>query len=139
MNRETIIAISMGIVLGALVALVVFFQSNKTDETKVVPVAPNQATKDTTSQPSVPKLLSITSPEQGTVVDANTISITGKAPKNSLIIVQSASFESTFKSKEETFNVDVDLQIGENVIQLSAYTESSTPQQQTLRIYYIEE
>jgi hypothetical protein len=42
-------------------------------------------------------------------------------------------------SKEETFSIDVDLLVGENVIQISAYTESSTPQQQTLRVYFIEE
>ncbi len=140
MNRETIIAISMGISLGAIVALVVLFQSNKADETKIVPVAPNQASaQGDAAQPSSPKLLTITTPEQGSVVEKDSVTITGKAPKNSLIIVQSPSFESTFKSKEETFSIDVDLSVGENVIQLSAYTESSTPQQQTLRVYFIAE
>lgn len=140
MNRETIIAISMGIGLGAIVALVVLFQSNKAGEAKVVPVAPNQASAtDGSSQPSSPKLLTITTPEQGSVIGSDSVSITGKAPKNSLIIVQSPSFESTFKSKEDSFSIDVDLSVGENVIQISAYTESSTPQQQTLRVYFIEE
>lgn len=140
MNRETIIAVSMGIGLGAVVALVVLFQSNKAEETKVVPVAPNQASsQDKTNQPSTPKLLIITAPEQGSVVENDVVAITGKAPKNSLIVIQSPSFQSTFKNKEEAFSLDVDLSLGENVIQISAYTESSTPQQRTLRVYFIEE
>jgi len=140
MNRETIIAISMGVGLGVIVALVVLFQSNKGDETKVVAVKPNQAiTKEKSTQPSAPKLLTLTSPEQGSVVDSDTVTIAGKVQKNSLIVVQSPVFEHTFKNKQDTFHIDVDLALGENVIQISAYSGSSIPQQQTLRIYFIKE
>lgn len=141
MNRETIIAIGFGIGLGALVGVVVLFQTNKGEETKVIPISRendqqrvvNEDVPSNTSQTN----FSVASPANNSIVSKDSIEISGIVKKNSLLVIQSASAEKIQKNEKEEFKVELPLSIGENVIQLSAYSDSSTPQEQTLRIYYI--
>jgi len=141
MNRETMIAICFGIGLGVLVGVVVLFQTNKGEETKVIPI-----TRENDQQKAVDEdvpanasgtNLSVSSPANNSIVSKNSIEIAGVAKKNSLLVIQSASAEKIQKNENEEFKVETPLAVGENVIQISAYSDSSTPQEQTLRIYYI--
>jgi len=141
MNRETIIAIGFGIVLGAVVGVVVLFQTNKAEETKVIPIARESDQKKVISDENVSSIqrsnLIIKSPQSGSIVSKDTIEVVGSAEKKSLIVIQSPIAEEVFKNEESTFKVKIPLAVGENVIQVSAYLDTSTPEEQTLRIYYV--
>lgn len=141
MNRETIIAIGFGIGLGALVGVVVLFQTNKGEETKVIPIS-RENDQQKVVEEDVPANtsgtnLAVSSPANNSIVSKDSIEISGVVKKNSLLVIQSASAEKIQKNEKEEFKIEVPLSVGENVIQLSVYTDSSTPQEQTLRIYYI--
>lgn len=141
MNRETIIAISIGIGLGLIVGAVVLFQTKKSEETKVIPIAPEN--NKVVISPENPKTetknknLIISSPKSGVITTENSIEIRGKATPDSLVIVQSAADEVVEKNEKEEFKIQMKLSVGENTIQVSTYSDSSTPQEQTLRVYYL--
>jgi len=141
MNRETIIAIGFGIGLGALVGVVVLFQTNKAEETKVIPIARESDQKkivtDESATNSVKANLTLESPQNGAIVSKNSIEIVGSAPKSSLIVAQSPIDETIVKTEDKAFKIEMPLAVGENIIQISAYSDSSSPQEQTLRVYYI--
>lgn len=141
MNKETIFAIGFGILLGAVVGVVMLFQSNKSEQTKVIPVTPDaqgkQVVQKSTTNETSP--LTIAQPLQGQVVNVDEIEIKGKAQANSLIVVQSPVATQIIKSKTAEFVVPLSLALGENTISISAYGANSTPQEQTLQVYYIEE
>lgn len=140
MKRETIIAIVFGILLGAGAGLVVLFQTNSSEEAKVIPIETDekkiiaQAPAATTQAQ-----LTIAEPQPGVIVTEDTVKIVGKAPINGLIIVQSPTTEQIFKNEKGEFAADVPLSLGENVINVSVYAGSSTPQEQVLRVYYTNE
>lgn len=138
MKRETIIAIVFGILLGAGAGLVVLFQTNSSEEAKVIPIESDE--KKVVSQApaaSSQAQLIISDPQSHTMSSEDTITITGRAPMNGLIMVQSQTTEQIFKSEKGDFTVDMPLTLGENVINVSVYAGSSTPQEQVLRVYYV--
>jgi hypothetical protein len=141
MRKETIIAIVMGILLGVGIGFVVLFQSRKGDEAKVIPVSGD--TENTkivkTSTPQGQAILEISEPKNKVVVNTNKITIKGAADKNSLIVIQSPITNTVFKTEKIDFTSSVPLALGENTISISAYSDSSTPQEMTLQVYYIKE
>lgn len=141
MKRETIIAIVFGILLGAGAGLFVLFQTNNSDEAKVIPIEADEkkiVTQPVTASTSQAQLV-ISSPVVGAVSKEDTVTISGKAPLNGLIVLQSPVAEEILKNEKGDFSVDMPLALGENVIQISVYSGSSTPQEQTLRVYYIKD
>lgn len=141
MNRETIFAIVFGILLGVGVGFFVLFQTNREDKAKVIPVTQETQKKQVAKTPATTTqtILKITQPENASVVTKKSITIKGKAAKNSLIVVQSAASRDVIKTDTEDFSIPFTLALGENVINISAYSGSSSPQEATLQIYYVEE
>ncbi|MCA9371401.1 hypothetical protein KC726_00730 [Candidatus Woesebacteria bacterium] len=140
MKKETILAIVFGATCGILVAVVMLISSGGLGrDTKIVPVAQEANNKNVTSSTAGNKIanLTISQPESGIVVDANEITISGDVAKNSLIVMQSPAHQIAFKNDKETFSYNFPLAKGENMIQISAYTDNSTPQQITLYVYYV--
>jgi len=140
MNKETIIAIVLGIVLGAGIGAYVLFRTGGGDETKIIPVASDKDGKKVvkTVLPQGQQFLEITSPKDKTVVSKNEITIAGKVKKNSLIVIQSPISSEVFKNEKDTFSTKFSLARGENVISVNAYAESSTPQEVVLTIYFVD-
>ena len=140
MTKETVIAIVLVIILGAGIGAYVLFRTGNGEETKVIPVANDDEGKKVvkTVVPIDQQLLEITSPKDKIVSTKNTIKITGKAQKNSLIVVQSPVDTEVFKTDAETFSTNFPLSRGENVISISVYSDSSTPQEVILTIYFVE-
>ncbi|QQS43840.1 hypothetical protein IPM65_06935 [Candidatus Roizmanbacteria bacterium] len=141
MKQETIVAIVFGILLGAGAGLFVLFQTNNSDEAKVIPIESDDKkviTQPVTASTSQAQLV-VSSPEPGAVVNEDTVTISGKAPLNGLIVFQSQVAEEILKNEKGDFSVEMPLALGENVIQISVYSGSSTPQEQTLRIYYLKD
>lgn len=141
MNRETIIAIVLGILLGVGIGFFVLFQSNRGDETKVIPVNGDKENKKvvTPVRGEDEVILEIQEPQDMAIVNSKEITIKGIAEKNSLIVIQSPINNKVFKTENEKFETKYPLALGENTISINAYAKSSTPQEITLKIYYVAE
>lgn len=141
MNRETIIAVTLGILLGVGIGFFVLFQSSRTDQTKVIPVNSNSENKKvvTTSRGEDEAVLEIKGPLDLTIVDKNQITIKGAAEKDSLIVIQSPVNNKVFKTDKESFETTFPVALGENMISVNMYSKSSTPQEVTLKVYYVQE
>jgi len=140
MNKETIIAIVLGIILGGGIGAYVLFRTGGGDETKIIPVASDKDGKKVvkTVLPQGQQQLEITAPKDKAVVNKNEITITGKVQKNSLIVIQSPIDNKVLKSEKDTFSTKFSLARGENVISINSYTDSSTPQEVVLSIYFVD-
>lgn len=141
MKRETIFAIVIGIVFGAGIGLFVLFKSNGGEQTKVIPVSGDTETNKVvnTSVSNDQMVLTVSTPSDHAVVHKKEIQIKGKADPNSLIVIQSPVSNQIFKNEKQDFSVDFPLALGENMVSISSYSDSSTPQEITLQIYYVEE
>lgn len=141
MRKETIIAIGMGILLGVGIGFVVLFQSRRGDEAKVIPVTGDTENKKIVKSvvPADKKILEIPEPKPDSIVSTNKINIKGKAEKNSLIVIQTPLSNTVFKNEQEDFSSNITLALGENTISISAYSGNSTPQEVTLKVYYVKE
>ncbi len=141
MRKEIIVAIVFGVALGLTVAVFMIFNLKKA-ETKIgnslAKIGPTQAVKSmvTDLQP-----LEIAEPKDNAIFDGTKIKIKGKAPKEALIIIQSPIKELIFKNKNQDFEVDFPIALGENKITVAAYSagNNSTPQVRSLNIYYLDE
>jgi hypothetical protein len=72
-------------------------------------------------------------------VTSDEITIKGKAPKGSLIVIQSPVGNEVFKTDKEEFSTPFPLALGENIVNISSYSTTSSPQETTLQIYYVAE
>src|SRR5690606_31683487 len=117
------------------------FQSRKGDEAKVIPVTADTETTKVVKNviPAGKQVLEISEPKSQSIVNTNKITIKGKAEKNSLIVIQSPINNTVFKSENQDFSATVPLALGENVISVNAYSGTSTQQEMTLQIYYVQE
>lgn len=120
MKKESIIAIFLGISLGTAIALtmVAATKNNQKNNSKL-PVTPTiqielENDKKTTS-------FDVSAPQSGEIVSDEKITITGKSPKNSIVVVQSAIGEQINKTENETFSINTPLKPGENNIHLVSY------------------
>ncbi len=142
MKKETVIAIMLGIVFGVIVAVVMVVKTKDQQIDKVKPmntalhITPTISVNNTQFQP-----LQITSPETGVIVDKNAVTITGKASKDALIVIQSPIKTMIMKVTSETFSADFPLAFGENVITVSEYQKDTqaVAQEKELKIYYLDE
>lgn len=142
MKRESIIAILLGVFLGVGVGSVVLSQTNKdvkqaiettTSELKES-VKPNRALEKNVS-------FSITSPVEGSTVSKNSITIKGKGTKDSLLIVLASSGTKIIKLEKDEFSTDLQLALGENVIDVTYYPAGggSDYVEKELTVYYLPE
>lgn len=141
MNRETIIAVTLGILLGVGIGFFVLFKSSQTDQTKVIPVNSDSENKKvvTATRGEDEAVLEITEPRDMAVGNKDEITVKGTAEKNSLIVIQSPVSSKVFKTDTESFNTTFPVALGENIISINMYSKSSTPQEVTLKVYYVKE
>lgn len=143
MKKETIIAIILGILFGSGVALFLVFKTNKPEQAKVIPVVTTSRTTPVTAKNTTPSVqtLVISAPEQNSVTDQKEITITGKATKGSLLVIQSPVSNIIETLEKDDFSKEFPVALGENIIQMTVYpvdTKSSI-QEKTLVIYHLEE
>lgn len=142
MKKETITAIIFGIVFGAVLGIFLITKNKQNQLEKTKTIAPTNTVNKVTKQvPLTVQTLELTTPSDRAIVYKNTITISGKAIKNSLIIIQSPIKETILKNKEEKFEADFPLALGENVIRISVYPEDKQLriQEKEIRIYYFTE
>ena len=140
MKKEILIAIVFGVLLGLIVAVVMVVRVRQFGGQNQIG-AGNQVTPKVTAKNSQLQPLEITSPAQDNITDKKTITIKGKALKESLIIVESAIKDLAVKNKKEDFSISFPLSLGENVISVTAYPKDTklNSQTSTLRVYYLTE
>jgi len=140
MKKETITAVSFGIILGVIVALFVIFQSKEKQLSKAKPINNQTTTMTPKIKTNNIPFIEVTSPSDKVVVGSNSVVLKGKANKNSLIVIQSPIKELVFKNTKEEFSQEFPLALGENAIELTNYPADNTSSavHKELRIYYLE-
>lgn len=139
MNRETIIAIVLGVLFGVVIGVVVLTQTNKGDKAKTMAPVKDLGEKQLPSTKTVIQetVLKVNKPENNLVSRSKEIEISGQAPAKSLIVIQSPIANKVFKSDKENFSTKFPLALGENIISVSSYTQGGSPQERKLQIYYL--
>jgi len=137
MKKESIIAVFLGIAMGTAIALTLVAVTKKNQKTnKAIVTSPKVAVALSTTK--TPEAFEISTPQSGEITTDKKIAIKGKASKESLIIVQSALGEQVVEPKSDTFEIPIQLKPGENVVRVTAYT-NSTSQEKSLKIYQLSE
>lgn len=142
MKKETIIAIFFGILLGGVLAVIIVNKNRQVQLEKNKAIAP-------TEKPVFPKKLSqtefqsleILKPTNGEITGKNEVTISAKATKNSLVVIQSPIKNFVFELQKEQFSVNFPLALGENVIKIAVYPQDKKLrfQEKELRVYYLKE
>lgn len=142
MKKETIIAIVLGVIFGVVVAGVMIFKTKgvMTKNTNPVISTTSVTPTITVSKTSQSQAFSIQQPDTDTIQSTKTLSIVGKAIKDSLIIVQSPISSLSLKNDKEDFKTDFPLALGENIIHISVYPkDGSAVQEKELKVYFLDE
>lgn len=133
MKKETSIAIFLGIIAGIGIAIFVILNSRgvtqDSGETILGDVSPTLAITTEDIDP-----LTISSPEDESVVDTNSIRIEGSTQAGALVIIQTPLQEDVIQSENGDFSSEVELVSGENEIKVTAYSEKNIDTR-TLTIY----
>lgn len=136
MKRETIIAIVLGIVMGALIAIILILnvREKAIKEKKIITTEP---TPTFIKEKEEVQALEVTSPKTGSFTDTSTVTIKGKAKKNSLIVLNSPTSEKSIRAENSEFSVVFPLSLGQNIIKITAY-ENGQVEEKTLQVLMIE-
>jgi hypothetical protein len=141
MKKEAIIAIIFGAFLGAFLSFF-FIQKSKTGEIeklkKIVPTETLALKKKIDN--SNFQSLEIVEPENGLIVEKKEINIKLRAPKKSLLVVQSPIKEMILEISQNDISFTFPLALGENVIRIAVYPKNKTisAQEKEIRVYYLE-
>lgn len=135
MKKETIVAVFLGIATGVVIALflIINSQNNKGDK-KVVSALISPTVQLSTTEAMT---FSISEPENKFVTDQKTITIKGKAPKNSLVVAHSGSGERIQQLTSDNYELDFPLSLGENSIKVTVYFNKET-EEKVLTVYYLD-
>lgn len=141
MKKETVIAVSFGILLGVIVAVIMIISTQKKQNAKVIPVVQNNQITPIATKDAQIATLELSQPENETVTDTETVTIKGKSVKGSLVIVQSPVDSQSIINEKEEFSIDFKLALGENRINVSVYPKDANGavQEKELIIYSLKE
>lgn len=126
MKKETIIAIFLGVGTGIFIAILIIVNTRKNNSFKLETFQPATITPQITFTPKKNEPLLISSPKDASSTSADKVIITGKAPKNSILIFQSSGSEVVLKTTSSDFNTIFPLELGENTIKVTQYSEKTT-------------
>lgn len=145
MKKETSVAIIFGLVLGGIVAFFIIFQ-NRTQQMQqnkaiatVSTITPTILVKKESND--ITLNLTIDEPKPNAIVDKNTVTIKGKAPKGALIVIESPIKDLSFTTTKEEYSTSFPVALGENIISVNAYvkTQQERIMQKVIKVYYLNE
>ena len=142
MKKETSIAIFLGITFGIVVALFVILRTRQAQINNSKTIAPAVSTTPATKNPSPQEeTFQVSEPENGIIVSTKSVVIKGKAPKNSLIVIQSPIKNTVLKADKEEFSTSFPLALGENIILVTMYPADVqlAQREKELKVYYLDE
>ncbi len=141
MKKETIVAIFLGLLFGAVVAVFISFKSKDIELEKNKVIAPPKE-KITSPNSSGIELLSLelTEPADRAIFETNTVHLKGTALKDSLIVVQSPIKDLIINNRQEKFDLEFPLTLGENSIKVVVYPKEKQfrPQEKFIKVYFID-
>ena len=141
MKKETMVAIFLGLLFGGVVAVFISFKSKDIELAKNKVIAP---LKGKTISPNLSgteiKPFELSEPADNSIVEINSVHLKGTAPKNSLIIIQSPIKDLIVNNKQEKFDLEFPLALGENSIKIVVYPKEkqSRPQEKFIKVYFID-
>ena len=140
MKKETIYAVSLGVLLGLIVAVIMVLILRPSGKQKVLSTNVKTTPKLNQMKKSY-RSLEIIQPVDRQMSTSKNIIIKGKAEPKSMIIIESPFGEKIIKNSKQEFQTEFPLALGENLISIRAYINKNqtVPQMKTLQIYYIEE
>ncbi len=138
MKKETVIAISMGIVFGLAFSFIVILNTQKNKKVTQKQQTQKKVAADVIKNVAVEPLV-ITSPENAVAVDKKEITIKGSTEKGSFVVVQTQITDLTATAVDGNFSVKVPLALGENIIHVSSYPKGTIGkvQEKEIKIYYL--
>lgn len=142
MKKEAIIAMIFGIFLGGIFAVVIILKNKQIQQEKSKTITVNEKSDLPQKLASVNlQSLEILEPKDNIIVYKNEIIISGKGPKDFLLIVQSPIKDLVFEIKKDQFSINYPLTLGENVIRIVLYPKDKKMriQEKELRIYYLKD
>ncbi len=133
MNREKIITILIGLIVGAAIAGGYFYwtrilphqqtKSPKTVDKLTQPPRKNEA--NTKADQSA--ALTLSSPQDNSSTEQSSITLSGRAPANSrLVVFGNADEKIASASADGSFEISLKLEVGLNVISVTAFEPSGT-------------
>ncbi len=137
MRKETGIAIFLGILAGVSIGAIVLWQTKQAQQSSSQILQGTVTPKISNAGQEITPLL-ITTPESESVVSAETITLKGSAPNDSLLVIQSETGEFVEKSTSGSFQTDVTLIEGQNTLRLTSYA-GKTIDSRTVTVYYVPE
>lgn len=142
MKKETLIAIVLGIGLGIIVAVVLVVKSrqvqiqNAKTITAPISITPTPLIKNINID-----VLEISDPQDGAIVNTDSVVLKGKVAKDSLVVIQSPIKTEVIKNAPEILSVRFPLAFGENVIRITVYPKEQqiSVKEKELQVYYLDE
>ena len=141
MKKETIIAVFLGLLFGAVVAIFISLKSKDIELSTNKVIAPpkeNVLSVNLTGIEMQP--LDISEPADRAIFEKNIIRFKGTAVKDSLIIIQSPIKDLVVKNTQGKFDLEFPLALGENSIKIAVYPKEKQfrPQEKFIKVYYID-
>ena len=86
------------------------------------------------------QLLELTDPTDKAIFESNIIRLKGVAAKDSLILIQSPIKDLAIQNKQEKFDLEFPLALGENSIKIVVYPKEKQfrPQEKSIKVYFID-
>lgn len=137
MKKESVVAAVSGIILGVVIAVIILINLKNKEIQGKKTISP-QVTPTVTILNVKTQGLEILEPTAESIVNKKEITIKGKAEKDSLIVVQSATTEKVEKISTGEFSIDFTLSLGENLIKVTSYKDKSN-EEKSIKVYYIVE
>jgi len=135
------VAIFLGLLFGGIVAVFISFKSKDIELAKNKVIAPQ---KGKTSFPNTTVIeqqpLVLDEPADRAIFENSIIRLKGSAAKDSLIVVQSPIKDLIINNKQEKFDLEFPLALGENSIKIVVYPKEKQfrPQEKFIKVYFID-
>ncbi len=135
------VAIFFGLLFGSIVAIFISFKSKDIELAKNKVIAPQKEKTsflNTTVIEQQPLVLN--EPADRSIFENSTIHLKGSAAKDSLIVVQSPIKDLIISNKQEKFDLEFPLALGENSIKIVVYPKEKQfrPQEKFIKVYFID-
>lgn len=137
MKKESVVAAVSGIILGVVIAVIILINLKNKEIQGKKTISP-QVTPTVTILNVKTQGLEILEPTAEAIVNKKEITIKGKAEKDSLIVVQSATTEKVERITGGEFSIDFTLSLGENLIKVTSYKDKAN-EEKSIKVYYIVE
>jgi hypothetical protein len=141
MKKETIVAVIFGLLFGSVVAIFISFKSKDIELAKNKVIAPpKEKISSPNSSGTGVQSLELTEPADRAIVENNIIHLKGTAIKDSLIVIQSPIKDLVINNKQEKFDLEFPLALGENSIKIAVYPKEKQfrSQEKFIKVYFID-